>query len=331
MLRNFELQPAGGPFHDPALLIQAKNMRSFILFDCGTLFGLKTRDLLKVRWLFLSHLHIDHLIGFDHLLRVRLFSDLPLRVAGPPGTCDAVYHRLQSYAWNLTSGSPFVIEAFELGEGGITKARLFPCHDQFRPHQTPPELPLVSANTLFLKRELGLTWHPVEHGVPCYCYRLERSFSPKFSLTASESLGLSPGPWIKRLADGESVELEVNGMVRDSPWLAERLLTSVPPESIGFLTDTALNQALAQKLAVFFQGVDTLVSECAYLERDRELAEQNLHMTTTQVASLAKDCRCQELLLFHLSRRYQESGSENHLEETRAIFPSTHLLNIDDL
>lgn len=327
--RNLELKPAGGPFHDPALLVSVKNQKSSILFDCGTLFGLKTRDLMKVEWLFLSHLHIDHFIGFDHLLRVRLFSDLPLNVVGPPGTSQALFHRLQSYTWNLTSGSPFIVRALELDQHEISNFQIFPCHDRFLPSSQSVEPILDSSGALSLFDGVRLRWHPVEHGVPCNSYRLERFFSPKFSLETCKSLALEPGPWVKKLTEGGDFELEVDGTIRNSQWLSEQLLTPVPSESLGFLTDTVLNPRLHERLAVFFRGVTTLACECAYLRRDIELANQNQHMTTEQVASLAKESESEELLLFHLSRRYQESGPDEHLIETRAVFPATRLLSSD--
>ena len=321
----FELQPAGGPFDDPALLVTPTNSDHSLLLDCGTLSGLKTRDLLKVRWLFLSHLHIDHLIGFDHLLRVRLFSSLPLTVYGPPGTVQVLAHRLQGYAWNLTSGSPFVVRVFEIGPNA--NASEFRCHDCFVGTKVVElsESPEPNGNVQ-LTSELFVSSLPVDHGVPCLCYRVNREFPPKFSLETAQSLGLTPGPWVKKLIAGEPVRCLVEETERDEVWLAPKLLSPPRCHSLGFLTDTKLEPALRTRLAVFFRGVDLLCSESAYLHDEAEMAKKNLHMTTTQVATLAQECEPGELRLFHLSRRHQESGPEPHLQEARVIFGRTELL-----
>lgn len=323
---NFELRAAGGPFHDPALLVTPQNARTSLLFDCGTLHGLKTRDLLRVRWVFLSHHHIDHLIGFDHLLRVRLFSELPLTVVGPLGTTSVIGHRLQGYSWNLTSGSPFRVEAVDL-QHTIVDSRLFRCNHQFSAESlaSPPEVP--EPGLLRLEDDLLLRWHPVDHGVPCCCYRLERHFPPKFSLERCQSLGLKPGPWVKALTANDEFTLEVQGQTRDATWLRAELLSEVPSQSMGFLTDTRLRPELSQSLASFFRGVDVLVSECAYLDCDARMAEDNLHMTCAQVANLANAAEVGALKLFHLSRRYQEQGPLEHLRETRSVFENTGLLH----
>ncbi len=324
----FKLQPAGGPFDDPALLVIPTNQDTAILLDCGTLHGLKTRDLQKVRWLFLSHLHIDHLIGFDHLLRVRLFSPLPLTVYGPAGTAEALTHRLRGYTWNLTSGSPFVISVFDISPEG--RAVRFCCHDRFEatPLETSHEAP-VAPNQVRLTPELEVLSHPVEHGVPCLAYRLDRELPPKFSLETARSLGLEPGPWVKVLVSGLPVTKLVGDVERDQSWLSERLLSPPARNSLGFLTDTKLDSALREKLTQFFYDVDLLCCESAYLRDEAGMAQKNLHMTTDQVARLALACRTKELRIFHLSRRHQEAGYEKHLDEIRQAFPQSYLLSED--
>ncbi|HIB66147.1 MAG TPA: hypothetical protein EYO33_13790 [Phycisphaerales bacterium] len=320
----FDFNAAGGPFHDPALLVTVSNHRDLILFDCGTLTGLKTRDLQRVRWLCLSHLHIDHLIGFDHLLRVRLFSDLPLTVFGPPGTTAIIGHRLQGYAWNLTSGSPFIIQAFDLPNSPDQRlsGASFRCHHQFK---TEPMEEIVGFPHR-MDEGLSLFWQPVDHGVPCYCYKLEKQFPPKFSPEIAESLGLRPGPWVKRLISEPDFQMLVDGIMRERVWLAERLLQPPERRSLGYLTDSKLELPLVDELQAFFAEVDHLICESAYLASESDLARQNLHMTTTQVAHLASAAKVGELHLFHLSRRHMENGPEKHLQEVQEIFPSARLL-----
>ena len=326
---SLNLEAAGGPFHDPALLVTPTNQSESLLFDCGTLETLKTRELLKVKWLFLTHLHIDHLIGFDHLLRVRLFSALPLIVFGPPGTVETISHRLQGYTWNLTSGSPFQVQVTDLplSPGESTVSLVFLCQERFLSDEAVQSSAWVKAKTVELNEAMRVHWHPVKHGVPCYCYRLDRTIPPKFSLENCLRLGLKPGPWVRDLTDDKEVTQIVEAQVRDRAWLAAQLLSAQATQKLGYLTDTELDDELTEELSHFFQGVDVLVSETAYLESESALAQQNLHMTTTQVANLALRSKAERLLLFHLSRRHMEAGPEQHLREVRTLFPSADLLH----
>lgn len=322
------LQPAGGPYDDPALLATLPNRETALLFDCGSLHGHKTRDLQKVRWVFLTHLHIDHLIGFDQLLRVRLFSPLPLTVYGPPGTVRALTHRLQGYAWNLTSGSPFVIRVFDLGSPPEV-GREMACHHRFRPRRCSDsawvDLPDAQGR-VELEPGTVVDCMEVDHGVPCLAFRLERRSAPKFSLETAQRLGLRPGPWTGELIAGLPVELEVQGQRRQAPWLRQHLLAPPACHRFGFLTDTRLPAPLLERLAAFYQGADALCSEAAYLDEERDSAALHGHMTTHQVAELALRSGLQRLLIFHLSRRHREQGPARHLQEIGALFPEVELL-----
>jgi ribonuclease Z len=58
------------PFGDPGVYVECKYRREAVLFDLGDLHLLPPRKLLKIDYIFVSHTHMDHFIGFDHLLRL---------------------------------------------------------------------------------------------------------------------------------------------------------------------------------------------------------------------------------------------------------------------
>jgi len=68
---------------DPALYIETLFERRAILFDLGDISGLPPRKLLRLEYVFVSHAHVDHFIGFDHLLRLLIGRDTTVRLYGP--------------------------------------------------------------------------------------------------------------------------------------------------------------------------------------------------------------------------------------------------------
>src|SRR3546814_15367459 len=75
---------------------------------------LSARDLLRVRHVFVSHMHMDHFIGFDQLLRVNIGRDKQISMVGPAGFAAAVGYKLQAYSWDLVDryATDLIIYAF---------------------------------------------------------------------------------------------------------------------------------------------------------------------------------------------------------------------------
>jgi ribonuclease Z len=74
-------------------------------------------------------------------------------------------------------------------------------------------------------------------------------------------------------------------------------------------------------LADALRGCRVMVCEGQYRHADRPLAEKNYHMTTVLSATLAKRAGVGELVLFHLSDRYEPWEWAEMLQEARRVFP----------
>ena len=102
-------------FGDPGVYVDLKFERRALLFDIGDITALPTRKLLRVSDVFVSHMHMDHFCGFDHLLRVCLGRDTGVNLYGPDGLIAQLEHKLAAYTWNLVQNyaTEFVIQAHE--------------------------------------------------------------------------------------------------------------------------------------------------------------------------------------------------------------------------
>ena len=131
------LQPSffSGLLDDPVLFINVRPTGRGILIDCGQLHHLAKRVLRSIDAVFVSHAHMDHLMGFDQLLRHVQVAPRTIAFYGPPGIAERIGHKLAGYDWNLTEDSWCTIAAYEVhphqieqfafaGSRGFTAERL---------------------------------------------------------------------------------------------------------------------------------------------------------------------------------------------------------------
>ncbi|MCR8998403.1 MBL fold metallo-hydrolase, partial [Brevibacillus laterosporus] len=101
-----------------------------------------------------------------------------------------------------------------------------------------------------------------------------------------------------------------------------------PPQpglKVAFSGDTVP----CQNMVRLAQGADMLVHESTYVHQHLELAERSGHSTAKQAAEIAVAAEVKDLLLTHLSPRYDiEDGSitlDDMLQEAQEVFPNTQI------
>jgi ribonuclease Z len=83
MTPQFHPGRVNGPFDDPAVYVDFLYGRRALLFDLGDIRALPYRKILRITHIFISHTHIDHFYGFDHLLRLCLGREKRIHLFGP--------------------------------------------------------------------------------------------------------------------------------------------------------------------------------------------------------------------------------------------------------
>lgn len=322
-------QVLGQPGRDNALFVKVDTGQHVtrLLFDCGDgcPHALPFHELLAVDHLFFSHLHMDHVGGFDAYFRANHDRTArPNHVWGPVETAAIIQHRFQGFRWNLVSeGEPVNWLVHELHADRLLTAR-FELREAFRVRHdetTAPRERVVVTGPGF-----SVETHLMDHGCPSVAYVVREPDRVNVDAAAMAARGLSPGPWVKRLrgpkaAPGEVVQ--INGAPQDLAALQSDLLVTTPGDSVAYLTDFRMDVAAQDYLAEHLRGVGTVVCECQYAAADRELAVRNMHMAADEVAAMASKAGVGRLILFHVSDRYQPDGWRELLAEARATFPNT--------
>lgn len=327
MTLTFQVLGAAGRDNAAYVRLDSGQQVTRLLFDCGeaTAATLGLGELHLVDALLFSHLHIDHVAGFDNFFRtVYGRTSKPNQIYGPPRTSAILQHRMQGFLWNLESGAAGAWDVFDIAPTQITGSRLR-LGEAFA-HAHPLPLRLREGAAILITPDWALEAYQLDHMTPSLAYLLRES--PRVNI-ASERLaarGLQPGAWLQQLksADSDDMVIVIDGAAHTLGALRAALLTVTPGASFAYCTDFRLDDAAYALLVPALTGCDTLLCECQYRAADAELAERYHHMSAPQVAELARRAGVGQLILFHVSDRYRPPELAQLLAEARAIFPNTH-------
>ncbi len=324
---SFKYQTAA-PTQDPYLLIEFINENYTLLFDCGIRIWGQVKTLLKISHLFISHAHIDHFIGFDHIIRALLGESRRFVVYGPPGIADKISAKLSAYDWDRASDQELVVEVNELG-ADYRLIRTHACRDRFT---VGSEKKITVNDSLAVKTpSFSVHFALMDHGgSPCMAYSFHEVDRLRIKKDSLDAMGLKPGPWIGRFLreltepdEGSRMVDTGSGLVKASE-LKERLVELYRGKKITYLTDTVFSDAVCSDLKRIADHSDLLVSESTFLHEDKNLAQKYHHLTARQAALIAREIHARRLLLLHISNRYFPR-IDRIAKEAREIFPETDL------
>jgi ribonuclease Z len=325
----FQPRLANALFGDPCLFVGLRWTGSAVLFDLGRLDRLPAPEVLKVRHVFVSHTHMDHFIGFDHLLRLFLARDSEVDLYGPPGVIDNVRGKLDGYTWNLVDGYPFVLTVHELGRESTRRVRLAATR-AFAP-ELLEEVPFDGV----IVRGEGFTARAahLDHRIVSLGYAIEEDTHLNVRTDELERLAIPPGPWLNqvkaamRRGDGDDAVIEASWRSADTIErrslrlgdLRERLVAVTPGQKLAYVTDTVFSRENAQRVIDLVRGADIFYCESLFVDEDRDQALKRYHLTARQAGTLALRAGVKRLETFHYSPRY-DGDAERLQREAQATF-----------
>jgi ribonuclease Z len=317
----------GEPGRDNALLARVWTGQAThrLLFDCGAscLSALSAAEIHAIEALFFSHLHIDHVAGFDSFLRLNFARpDAPVRIYGPAGTTRAIHHRLRGVTWNLIAGQPGEFRVADVLADRLVATR-FLTAEAFEQAHPAGEAPFKAI--VYEAEGMTVEARIMDHGIPCLAYAVRERPRTNVDVAAMAELGLKPGRWIQELKDpkrGDDEDVVIDGGTRRLGELRRRLLVRTPGSCLAYLTDFGLDERAGRELGEMLEGCEVIIGEASYRDADAELARRHRHFTGTEMGRLAAAVGARKLVLFHLSDRYTRDGWIGLLAEVRAAFPA---------
>jgi len=247
-----------------AVLMQYKNEN--ILVDCGEGTQRQFRKA-KLNPCRLTRLLITHWHG-DHIL-------------GIPGL-------LQTLALNNYNRTLYIY-----GPRGTRKFielmyRLFVQREKIK-------IEVQEVNGKFLETpDFQLEAIPLKHGPPTNAYVFQEKDKIRLDKKKLQQLKLPNSPLLKQLQTGKNIEYN-NKIIK-----ASEVTYTEKGKKISFILDTLLTEN-CYKAA---KDADLLIAEATYADEEKQLAKERKHLTASQSALIAKKSKVKQLILSHISQRY---------------------------
>ena len=240
---------------------------------------------LKIREVFISHLHGDHVYGlFPFISTLGLYGRrTPLKVYAPAPFGEMLEAHLRLFDSQL----PYEVEWVEVD---TTKHRL-----------------------LMENRTIEVWSIPLRHRVPCAGFLFREKEPPlnveKYKI-AKYGLSIAQITAAKR---GEDVTLDSGEVIPNG----ELTYRPYAPRSYAYLSDTNFSA----KAANLCHGVSLMYHETTYAAAEQRSAKERGHATTRDAAKAALKAEAERLIIGHYSSRYKQL--EPLVEEARTLFPAT--------
>ncbi len=267
------------------------------LFDCGEgtqrqMMRART-GMMRLNYIFLTHLHADHILGVPGLLETMAFQGRtePLTIAGPVNTIRLI----ETFSTICYFARDFEVRAMELDPGDVVRMNGYQVEAVETHHSVP---------------SLG------------YCLKEDQRLG-RFNREVAIALGVPPGPLFGKLQHGQTVEID-GKIIRPDQVMGQPR----PGRKIVYTGDTRP----CRPIEVASNNADLLIHDGALAEDMADWARETRHSTVGEAAALAKRANVRRLALTHISSRYSRDVSPL-LTEARKIFENTlvaeDLMNIE--
>ncbi|QPQ54030.1 hypothetical protein IC614_06515 [Allosphingosinicella flava] len=308
---------------DPALFVDTLHQRSALLFDFGDLSALGAGDLLRVSHAFVTHMPIDRFIGFDTLLRTLVGRDKTVRLVGPEGFADRLYHKLQSYEWHLANlcAADLVFDVLEVEREGWARSARFRFQRKFS-LEDEREFS-IEDGLILVEPEREVRAAILDHHGPSLAFAVQERAHVRIWKKRLDARGLPMGTWLQTLKKAIMLGAQDDCPVPTPKGLLplaelRDLATVTDGQTLVYVAGAADTQANRDAIVRLARGADMAFIAAPFAAGDADQARRSEHLTTRAAGEIARAAGVRRIEPFHFSPHH--AGEEHMMAEVRKAF-----------
>ncbi|MFB6132142.1 MAG: ribonuclease Z [Halanaeroarchaeum sp.] len=220
-----------------------------------------------VQWIFVTHLHGDHVLGLPGLLQTWDFNERaePVTIFVPRGTGRSI----SDLAFAIGPEPTYGVDVVEVG---------------------PDE-------TIVDREEYEVRTFATDHRTRSVGYALvEDDRKGRFDREKAEDLGVPVGPKFSTLHEGTPVELEDGTVVEPEQVVGPPR----PGRTVVYTGDTRPTESVVEAA----RDADLLIHDATFAESASQRARETGHSTAGEAGDVAERAGVDRLVLTHISSRY---------------------------
>ncbi|MBU0278786.1 ribonuclease Z [Gemella sp. zg-1178] len=256
------------------------------MIDCGEASQHKIMDTSikpsKIKKIFISHLHGDHIFGLIGFLSSRSFllnnDKSDLTIFGPKGIEDFVNFNMKISNSKLNYNITFIEYQNE--------------------------------ERIYQDDRVQVEIFPLVHTIQSYGFKIKfKNQKGSLKVDKLKECGIMPGSIYKTIKENE--EFEFNNQIYKS---ADFLEEDKKGKTITLIPDTVYFPELIN----FIQGSDIIISECTYLKAEElDLAKKHKHLNIINIYNFLNYIEFDKIYLTHISSRYDKKDIINIQESLK--------------
>jgi len=170
------------------------------------------------------------------------------------------------------------------------------------------------SNKVLDTKEFEIQALPMTHGTPTLAYSFAIKNKLRLNKAKLKKLKIPHSPLLKQLQQGKSIKLKGKTIA------PKQVAYNEPGRKVTIILDTSPNQNTI-KIA---KDSDILICEASYTQKEKALARERHHLTAKDAATISKKSNSKQLILTHISQRYEHNTSPI-LDEAKSIFKNTKI------